>query len=123
MGAVRFAAMGKLTWLAIVFAAGITLAPAAQGAPCDSNHSDACVPVDSDVDCASGSGNGPSYVAGPVIVVGNDITALIETAMGPRANNRAALVGADVSTRGRDVDVEPFPAPARRRHSWRLITV
>ncbi|WP_371871002.1 excalibur calcium-binding domain-containing protein [Mycolicibacterium agri] len=25
------------------------------------------------MDCASGSGNGPEYVAGPVYVVGNDI--------------------------------------------------
>lgn len=31
-----------------------------------------CVPVDSDVDCAGGSGNGPSYVDGPVQVVGSD---------------------------------------------------
>jgi len=33
---------------------------------------DPCVPVDSDVDCAGGGGNGPSYVAGPVRVVGSD---------------------------------------------------
>jgi hypothetical protein len=38
---------------------------------CDPNY-DPCVPVDSDVDCAGGSGNGPSYVAGPVRVVGSD---------------------------------------------------
>jgi resuscitation-promoting factor RpfB len=31
------------------------------------------VPIDSDVDCAGGSGNGPSYVAGPVKVIGSDI--------------------------------------------------
>jgi hypothetical protein len=31
------------------------------------------VPVDTDVDCERGSGNGPSYVAGPVRVVGDDI--------------------------------------------------
>jgi len=71
-----FAFMGKLTLLTILFAAGITLVPAAQAAPCDSNYSGACVPVDSDVDCESGSGNGPSYVAGPVTVVGNDIYGL-----------------------------------------------
>lgn len=40
---------------------------------CDPNYSGACVPIDSDVDCAGGSGNGPSYVRGPVTVVGNDI--------------------------------------------------
>jgi hypothetical protein len=44
-----------------------------QGSECDPNYEGACVPVDSDVDCASGSGNGPSYVDGPVTVVGNDI--------------------------------------------------
>ncbi|HET8643302.1 MAG TPA: hypothetical protein VFM37_15295 [Pseudonocardiaceae bacterium] len=34
------------------------------------------MPIDSDVDCAGGSGNGPSYVAGPVTVVGTDIYGL-----------------------------------------------
>ncbi|MFB9313642.1 G5 domain-containing protein [Nocardioides plantarum] len=43
---------------------------------CDPNYSGACVPTDSDVDCAGGSGNGPSYVGGPVTVVGNDIYGL-----------------------------------------------
>jgi hypothetical protein len=38
---------------------------------CDPNY-DPCVPVDSDVDCEGGSGNGPSYVAGPVRVIGSD---------------------------------------------------
>jgi resuscitation-promoting factor RpfB len=28
-----------------------------------------CVPIDSDVDCAGGSGNGPSYVKGPITVI------------------------------------------------------
>lgn len=40
---------------------------------CDPNYEGACVPIDSDVDCAGGSGNGPSYVQGPVRVVGSDI--------------------------------------------------
>jgi hypothetical protein len=31
------------------------------------------VPVDSDVDCAGGKGNGPSYVQGPVYVTGVDV--------------------------------------------------
>ena len=65
--------MKKLTLLTILFAAGLTFAPTAQSAECDSNYSGACVPVDSDVDCDGGSGNGPSYVAGPVTVIGNDI--------------------------------------------------
>lgn len=52
------------------------LAPAAGGeagpaGECDPGY-DPCVPIDSDVDCAGGGGNGPSYVAGPVRVVGSD---------------------------------------------------
>lgn len=48
---------------------------AAQADGCDPNYSGVCVPVSSDVDCASssGSGNGPDYVQGPVYVVGADI--------------------------------------------------
>ncbi len=42
-------------------------------ADCDPNYAIACVPIASDVDCASGSGNGPAYVTGPVQVVGVDI--------------------------------------------------
>ena len=41
------------------------------GVRCDPNY-DPCVPVDSDVDCAGGRGDGPSYVAGPVRVIGSD---------------------------------------------------
>lgn len=40
---------------------------------CDPNYSGKCVPVDSDVDCGGGSGNGPSYVYGVVKVIGDDI--------------------------------------------------
>lgn len=46
------------------------------GAGCDPNYEGACVPIDSDVDCAGGKGNGPSYVEGPVRVVGEDIYGL-----------------------------------------------
>jgi hypothetical protein len=42
-------------------------------AQCDPNYSGPCVPIASDVDCAGGSGNGPTYVSGPVRVVGTDI--------------------------------------------------
>jgi hypothetical protein len=64
-----------LTALTIAFALGLVFAPAAngQGSGCDSNYEGPCVPIASDVDCASGSGNGPAYVDGPVIVVGSDI--------------------------------------------------
>ncbi|WP_309074619.1 hypothetical protein [Paenarthrobacter sp.] len=47
-------------------------APAAQSG-CDPNYSGDCVPIASDVDCASGKGNGPAYVKGPVTVIGTDI--------------------------------------------------
>ncbi|HEV7252134.1 MAG TPA: hypothetical protein VGN97_03415 [Mesorhizobium sp.] len=41
---------------------------------CDPNYeSSPCVPVASDVDCAGGRGNGPEYVRGPVIVIGDDV--------------------------------------------------
>jgi hypothetical protein len=42
---------------------------------CDPNYTP-CVPIDSDVDCAGGKGNGPSYVRGPVRVVGVDVYGL-----------------------------------------------
>jgi resuscitation-promoting factor RpfB len=44
---------------------------------CDPNYAGACVPIDSDVDCGGGSGNGPSYVyAKRFQVVGTDIYGL-----------------------------------------------
>nr|WP_137147248.1 hypothetical protein [Mycolicibacterium sp. CR10] len=52
------------------------MANAEQSSSCDSNYSGVCVPLDSDVDCEGGSGNGLSYVAGPVTVTGNDIYGL-----------------------------------------------
>lgn len=55
----------------VVQAAPVTLVPQA-GGECDPNYS-GCVPIDTDVDCAGGSGNGPSYADGPVEVIGTDI--------------------------------------------------
>lgn len=43
----------------------------ASAAQCDPNYRP-CVPIDTDVDCAGGRGNGPSYVKGPVTVVDRD---------------------------------------------------
>jgi hypothetical protein len=43
------------------------------GGGCDPNYAGGCVPIDSDVDCPGGSGNGPSYAPGPVQVIGSDI--------------------------------------------------
>ena len=54
-------------------AANATPVPQEQSSSCDPNYSGDCVPIASDVDCASGSGNGPAYVEGPVTVVGRDI--------------------------------------------------
>jgi hypothetical protein len=85
--------MGKLSMVTIVLTVLIASNPAAnavaggvaaakpfgpyvsleQGSNCDSNYEGACVPIDSDVDCEGGGGNGPSYVQGPVRVVGKDI--------------------------------------------------
>jgi hypothetical protein len=43
---------------------------------CDPNYGGVCVAVSSDVDCASGSGNGLDYVQGPVYVIGDDLYGL-----------------------------------------------
>ena len=56
-------------------------AAADTGNSCDPNYS-GCVPIDSDVDCEGGSGNGPSYTAGPVDVIGTDIYGLDHDADG-----------------------------------------
>jgi hypothetical protein len=58
------AASGKLVWSRSMEGAASN--------DCDPNYSP-CVPIASDVDCASGSGNGPAYVRGPVRVIGVDI--------------------------------------------------
>lgn len=51
---------------------GTYVAPAPKpAATCDSNYS-GCVPIASDVDCSSGSGDGPAYVSGPIRVIGYD---------------------------------------------------
>lgn len=57
---------------------GTYVAPVVQKpkSTCDPNYSGACVPIASDVDCASGSGNGPAYTSGPVYVIGSDIYGL-----------------------------------------------
>ena len=54
---------------------GTYVAPVQKAIPnnCDPNYSGACVPIASDVDCEGGKGNGPSYVRGPVYVIGTDI--------------------------------------------------
>jgi outer membrane biosynthesis protein TonB len=49
--------------------------PEQPAASCNANYTP-CVPNDSDVDCQGGSGNGPSYVRGPVQVIGSDVYGL-----------------------------------------------
>ena len=58
--------------LALALLAGLTTSAHAASDACDPNYNP-CVPIASDVDCASGSGNGPAYVEGPVYVIGTDI--------------------------------------------------
>lgn len=60
----------------LCFALLLSQASAASAQDCDPNYDGACVPIASDVDCASGSGNGPAYVRGPVYVVGADVYGL-----------------------------------------------
>lgn len=45
---------------------------AAADAGCHSSYAGECVPIASDGDCASGNGDGPVYIQGPVTVVGPD---------------------------------------------------
>lgn len=40
---------------------------------CHPSYTGVCVPIDSDVDCDGGSGDGPSYASGPLRVVGEDV--------------------------------------------------
>ena len=50
--------------------------PAGSAGGCHPDY-DPCVPHDPvDVDCEGGSGNGPSYVTGPVRVTGDDVYGL-----------------------------------------------
>lgn len=63
----------KILYLSVGFVLATGFIDPAAAQDCDTNYDGVCVPVASDVDCASGSGNGPAYVQGPVYVVGNDI--------------------------------------------------
>src|SRR5690606_9105560 len=58
-------AVGRSAWRST-----LTLTPRkpASSSSCPPAYSGACVPLDSHVDCAGGSGNGPAYVRGPVYV-------------------------------------------------------
>lgn len=58
-----------------VAAAAACAPPPEPAAACDANYTP-CVPVASDVDCASGTGDGPVYIDFSVQVVGQDIYGL-----------------------------------------------
>lgn len=59
-------------WLVLV-ADLMVASPTSAQVQCDPNYENPpCVPIASDVDCAGGKGNGPAYVRGPVIVIGDD---------------------------------------------------
>ena len=62
---------GQLTLFEAPAPVPVSPLAAVSSSACDPNY-DGCVPIDSDVDCAGGSGNGPSYT-GQVQVVGVDV--------------------------------------------------
>ena len=66
-----------LTVSAVVLLAAAPQPPkSAPAGGCNPNYTP-CVPNDAvDVDCQGGSGNGPSYVKGPVTVTGEDVYGL-----------------------------------------------
>ena len=79
-------------------------AAAADG--CNRNYTP-CVPDDPvDVDCAGGSGNGPSYVTGPVRVIGADVYGLDADGNGIGCEAGAGASQAAAS------QTSPPPAPA-----------
>jgi hypothetical protein len=61
-----------------------------------------CVPIDGDVDCASGTGNGPAFIDYPVQVVGEDVYELDDDADG---------IGCDSETGTGPPLPEPAPEP------------
>ena len=71
---VRPAAVGKRAPRSAAARAPRPATAASEG--CNRNYTP-CVPDDPvDVDCAGGAGNGPSYVTGPVRVIGKDVYGL-----------------------------------------------
>ena len=71
---VRPAAVGKRAPRSVAARAPRPATAASEG--CNRNYAP-CVPDDPvDVDCAGGAGNGPSYVTGPVRVIGKDVYGL-----------------------------------------------
>lgn len=63
-------------WIATLSLLSV-VSPTATQEKCDPNYENPlCVLTASDVDCAGSKGNGPTYLRGPVIVIGEDICGL-----------------------------------------------
>jgi len=76
-----FSGRWRLVFEVVMFRALVLVVVLAQSSPawsqnCHPSYTGVCVPIASDVDGASGSGNGPEYVDGPVYVVGPDVYGL-----------------------------------------------
>lgn len=64
--------MYRVSVLVLPYLAALLLAVPADAQDCHPSYDGVCVPISSDVDCASGNGNGPDYVQGPVYIIGPD---------------------------------------------------
>ena len=75
-----------------------------------------CVPDDPvDVDCVGGSGNGPSYVAGPVLVVGKDVYGLDANHNGVGCEAGAAVTSAPAPREASQPTSRPVARPPSTR--------
>jgi hypothetical protein len=74
-GVMRRALFTLALFIPGVAAASACAPPPQPVASCDPNYSP-CVPVAFDVDCASGTGDGPAYIDFSVQVIGQDIYGL-----------------------------------------------
>jgi hypothetical protein len=100
---VRPAAVGKRAPRSVAPRAPRPATAATEG--CNRNYTP-CVPDDPvDVDCAGGAGNGPSYVTGPVRVIGKDVYGLDADHNGIGCEAGAAASSASALQ-------QPLPAPA-----------
>lgn len=67
-----------------------------------------CVPIDEDVDCASGEGNGPAFIDYPVQVIGEDEYGLDDDADGTGCDNET---GTGPPLPQPQPELEPAPQP------------
>jgi hypothetical protein len=98
----------------------VTVGPATAQAGLDCDNYQPCVPIASDVDCASGEGDGPAYIDYPVTVIGQDVYGLDhdgngtgcenETGNGPQP--RTTPTTAPPAATPTTAPPSPAPAPA-----------